>query len=101
MVFEHEDNIINDQNTAIKYIKEVEIPVSLNLGLCYLKCEQYHYAIKYCSNVLEKEEENDKALYRRGMAYLGIGEFNKARTDLKLAYDLTEGKDNNVIKGLK
>lgn len=35
------------------------------------------------------------------MSYLGIGELNKAKQDLKKAYDLTEGKDNAVILGLK
>lgn len=51
--------------------------------------------------MLEREEENDKALYRRGMAYLGIGELNKAKSDLMKAYNITEGKDTGVIKGLE
>jgi len=53
--------------------------VCLNLGLCYLKIEEFHYAIKYCCQVLDKDDENDKALYRRGMAYISIGELNKAK----------------------
>lgn len=81
----------------MRYIKDIEIPVALNLGLAYLKVEQFHYAIKYCTQVLEKDEDNDKALYRRGMAYLGIGEMGKAKQDLMSAYSLTEGKDVGVI----
>lgn len=96
MIFESDQGLIQDQETAIKFIKEIEIPVALNLGLCYLKTEQYHYAIKYCTQVLEKDDENDKALYRRGMAYLGIGELNKAKQDLMKAHNLTGGKDAGV-----
>lgn len=44
-----EDSLITDTETAVKYIFEIEVPVCLNLGLCYLKLGKYHYAIKYCS----------------------------------------------------
>ena len=100
MLFEHEDNLINDEQTAVKFIKEIEIPVCLNLSLCYLKVEQYHYAIKYSSQVLDKDEENQKALYRRGRGYMGVGEMNKARSDFNRALDLSNGKDQEVIKAL-
>jgi len=39
MLFENENNIIADHETAIKYIKEIEIPVCLNLSLSYLKID--------------------------------------------------------------
>lgn len=35
------------------------------------------------------------------MAYLGIGELNKAKMNLLRAHELTEGKDLNVINGLQ
>jgi tetratricopeptide (TPR) repeat protein len=56
--------------------------------------------VKYCSQALEREPENDKALYRRGLAYIGTGKINEAKADLLRAHDLTGGKDPNVIKGL-
>jgi len=37
---------------------EIEIPVQSNLGLAYLKTKHYHYAIKYCSLVIEKDANN-------------------------------------------
>ena len=67
------------------YIVDIELPVCLNLGLCYLKLNRYHHAINYCSQALDKDENNEKALYRRGLAYLNVGELNKARVDLQLA----------------
>ena len=51
--------------------------------------------------MIDKDENNDKAYYRRGMAYIAIGELNKAKSDLMTAYDLTDGKDQGIIAGLK
>jgi len=39
--------------------------------------------------VLDKDEYNEKALYRRGLAYLHLGELNKAKEDLLRAHDLS------------
>ena len=89
MLFESEEQLIKDPETAVKYIQKVELPACLNLGLCYLKTEQYHYAIKYCSQALDKDDTNDKAYFRRGVAYLNIGELNKAKYDLVKANELT------------
>lgn len=68
-------------------IKDVEMPVKLNLGLCYIKTEQYHYAIKYCSEVIDKNIPAkymvpgtlEKAFFRRGSSYLKIGDLQKAK----------------------
>jgi len=60
---------------AINLIRNVEIPVCLNLALCYMKTEQYHHGIKYCTQVLQKNLQPEmiqggvvsfeKCLYRR------------------------------------
>lgn len=51
--------------------------------------------------MLEKDLNNEKAFFRRGSSYLGIGELNKAKKDLMKAYELSDGKDANVINALK
>jgi tetratricopeptide (TPR) repeat protein len=89
MLFEGMNPIITDQDTVIKVVKEVEIPVFLNLALCYNKMHEYHYAIRYCTEALARNDRHDKAYYRRGMAYIGIGELNKAKQDLTMALELT------------
>lgn len=94
-------SLINDRETALRYILDIEIPVCLNLGLCYLKLGKYHHAINYCSQVLDKDDQNDKALYRRGVSYMNVGELNKARDDLLKANQLTLGKDGNVLRALQ
>lgn len=90
-------------------IKNVEIPVCLNLGLCYLKTDQHHYGIKYCTQVIEKnipakymaEGTLEKAHYRRGMCYFKIGDLTKAKEDFVKANDLADGKNGQVIQALK
>ena len=78
-----EDALIRDQETAVRYILEIEVPVNLNMGLCYLRIGKNHEAIYSCTQALDKDQtENEKALYRRGVAYMNIGELKKARKDL-------------------
>jgi tetratricopeptide (TPR) repeat protein len=99
MIFEDQSNNF-DQSVAIDLIKNVEIPVCLNLALCYIKTEKYHYAIKYCSQVLEKNFKAEqvqggvasleKALYRRGLSYFKIGDLRKAKADFLRANEIIE-----------
>jgi hypothetical protein len=51
LVFENDQDggLIKDQESAVRFIKDIEIPVCLNLGLAYNKTESYPYSIKYCS----------------------------------------------------
>lgn len=43
----------------------------------------YERVKEYCLKVLRKEGENFKALYRSGVAYYHLGDFNKALFYLK------------------
>ena len=62
MLQKNDVQLISDQETYKKYEREIEIPVCLNLALSYLKLKEYQLVIKYATQVLEKEEDNDKAL---------------------------------------
>lgn len=101
MLLKNEDHIISKEEEYKVFEKEVEIPASLNLSLCYLKVKDYQMAIKYSSDVLKKEPDNDKALYRKGLAHLGFGDIPKAKQELTRAHEITEGKDQNVVKALQ
>lgn len=73
----------------------------LNLALCNLKLGKNHEAIYYCSLALDRDDSNEKALYRRGVAYLNINELNKAKSDLIRADHLTDSDDINIRKALQ
>jgi len=64
---------------------------NLNAAQCYLSLKQYSDAASKASEVLSKDPDNMKALYRRGLARLRIGLTNDAKVDLMAAYK----KDNS------
>lgn len=54
----------------------------LNLCQCLLKLEEHVLALQQASAALEMEPGNAKALYRRGLARLGHGQYQQAKADL-------------------
>jgi tetratricopeptide (TPR) repeat protein len=96
-----DENLIQTREMACRYICDIEIPVCLNLALCYLKQGKYHYCINFCSQAIDKDCDNQKALYRRGVSYLNVGELNKSKGDLLRANDLAEGKDGAILLALQ
>ena len=78
-IFESQDEqLLNQADKAIQFVREIETPVSLNLALVYLKVGEYQHAIRYAGQVLQNEPQNSKALYRMGVAYNKIGKHEKA-----------------------
>lgn len=47
ILFESGEQVVTNRESAIKLIREVEIPTCLNLAHCFIKIGRYHYAIKY------------------------------------------------------
>ena len=82
------DPVITTKEQAVTFIKEIEVTCCTNLALCYNKMEQYHHAIKFASQAIEKDPENKKALFRMGIAYTQIGELEKARENLNKVVEL-------------
>ncbi|XP_045830312.1 peptidyl-prolyl cis-trans isomerase FKBP42 [Trifolium pratense] len=59
----------------------VKNPCHLNTAACLIKLNRYEEAIGQCSIVLSEDENNLKALFRRGKARAALGQTDAARED--------------------
>jgi cyclophilin family peptidyl-prolyl cis-trans isomerase len=66
-------------------LKEVFIPLYLNLALCCLKTQRFAETITSCGEVLEVDPKNVKALCRRASARIENQELGAAKRDLLVA----------------
>ncbi|KAH0620684.1 hypothetical protein JD844_021362 [Phrynosoma platyrhinos] len=66
---------------------------------CLLQAELVNYerVKEYCLKVLKKEGENFKALYRSGVAFYHLGDYNKALYYLNEARS-RQPTDTNVVR---
>lgn len=64
-------------------IESLRIILYNNLAGCHLVRENFEFVIDLCDKVLAKDENNVKALYRRGVAYGRLGNIEKSVPDLK------------------
>lgn len=55
----------------------------LNLALCFLRIKEFSQVVENCNKVIEIDESNEKALYRRGEARLLRNEFTLALEDFQ------------------
>ncbi|XP_023691810.2 tetratricopeptide repeat protein 9A [Paramormyrops kingsleyae] len=80
-------------------VENAELECYNSLAACLLQMELVNYerVKEYCLKVLCKEGENFKALYRSGVAYYHLGDFNKALHYLKESHK-QQPSDTNVIR---
>ncbi|XP_018301096.1 peptidyl-prolyl cis-trans isomerase FKBP4 [Mycetomoellerius zeteki] len=69
-------------------INNLRLALYNNMAICQLKRKNYQHVITLCTKVLNKDENNVKALYRRGVAYGNIGDNENATADLKAVLTL-------------
>lgn len=70
-----------------------------NLASCYSKEKIFETVIELCNKVLVMEENNVKALYKRGVAYTETRDFEKAKNDLTKVLELdADNKNNKTVK---
>lgn len=59
-----------------------------NRAMCHLQLNQFDSAAADCSKALEKDPKNEKARYRRAQAFVGLGSFAPAFSDIRLVLQL-------------
>ncbi|KAG8449495.1 hypothetical protein GDO86_016221 [Hymenochirus boettgeri] len=80
-------------------VENIEVDCYNSLAACLLQAELVNYerVKEYCLKVLKKEGENFKALYRSGVAFYHLGDYEKALHYLKEAKS-RQPTDTNVIR---
>ena len=66
-------------------IAALGLSVNLNLALAFLKLEKPRKTLELCDKVLATDPENVKAIYRAGLAWMSIGDIDKAQAWLQNA----------------
>ncbi|CAL5206109.1 unnamed protein product [Lathyrus oleraceus] len=95
--FVSEDGSFGDDEQ--KLAKSLRLSCWLNGAACCLKLNDLTGAIKFCTQVLDVEFHNVKALYRRAQAYIETGDFLLADVDIKKALEVDP--QNREVKVLK
>ncbi|XP_066492836.1 tetratricopeptide repeat protein 9A [Tiliqua scincoides] len=82
-----------------RLLESVEVDCYNSLAACLLQAELVNYerVKEYCLKVLKKEGENFKALYRSGVAFYHLGDYNKALYYLQEARS-RQPADTNVVR---
>nr|XP_057912301.1 tetratricopeptide repeat protein 9A [Doryrhamphus excisus] len=80
-------------------MENAELECYNSLAACLLQMELVNYerVKEYCLKVLHKEGKNFKALYRSGVAYYHLGDYQKALFYLKESHK-QEPSDTNVVR---
>eukprot|EP01095_Lingulamoeba_sp_RSL-Kostka_P006790 TRINITY_DN214_c2_g1_i1.p1 TRINITY_DN214_c2_g1~~TRINITY_DN214_c2_g1_i1.p1 ORF type:complete len:250 (-),score=101.54 TRINITY_DN214_c2_g1_i1:170-919(-) len=79
---------------------ELYISTFSNMAAVHLKLLEYKKCVNDCNKVLDRDENNVKALYRRGCAYLKIKDLDAAQEDLEniISIDPNNGSAKKQLK---
>eukprot|EP00462_Mataza_sp_D1_P001798 CAMPEP_0175097478 /NCGR_PEP_ID=MMETSP0086_2-20121207/5307_1 /TAXON_ID=136419 /ORGANISM="Unknown Unknown, Strain D1" /LENGTH=189 /DNA_ID=CAMNT_0016370989 /DNA_START=25 /DNA_END=594 /DNA_ORIENTATION=- len=81
-------------------IDAIQLSANLNATQCYLKLNDPARALKFANKALELDQQNIKALFRRGLAFAGLRDNDSAERDLAQALALSPN-DTGIQKTLK
>jgi len=90
----------NDESEVTSFsediVRDIQLPVLLNLALCALKLGMLRKAESFCDFALQTElgKSSSKAYFRRGRARMLMGSYVAARTDLEKASELLTSSDD-------
>ncbi|XP_022761817.1 peptidyl-prolyl cis-trans isomerase FKBP62-like isoform X3 [Durio zibethinus] len=90
---EYDSSFSDEEKQQTKLLK---VTCNLNNAACKLKLKDYKEAEKLCTKVLELDNRNVKALYRRAQAYIQLVDLDLAEVDIKKAMEIDP--DNRDVK---
>jgi tetratricopeptide (TPR) repeat protein len=79
---------LNKANTGDEQVKALLVSLHTNLSMVCFKQNKHKQSRDVASKALEVDSENVKALFRRAVAFRKLGDFDKAKVDLKFALQL-------------
>lgn len=80
-------DVTGDDNIA--KLNPIAVSCNLNIAACKLKILDFRAAIESCSEALEIDPSNTKALYRRAQGWQGLKDYEQALEDLKKGHEFT------------
>lgn len=77
-------------------LNEQKLPILLNYSLSKFNLGEYYVCIEHTNTILEHQDTNVKALFRRGKAHAAIWNFDEARQDFKRCMELDPHLESEV-----
>lgn len=79
-------------------LDDMKTPFLLNLAQVKLTQGEYYDCIKYTDEVLKRDPENIKALFRRAKAHAGVWNLNDAKKDFKRCLEFDRNMAKTIAK---
>lgn len=89
--------LLKNESDADPTVCQVRVALLSNLSLCHLKTQEFDVAVQVATEALSINPRFPKALYRRALALVELGELTKAADDVSQLISLKE-VDQMVIK---
>ncbi|XP_059171715.1 AH receptor-interacting protein-like [Physella acuta] len=83
-----------------KRLDEMKRPLLLNYSQCKLLTHDYYPVITHTTDVLERDPDNIKALFRRGKAHAAVWNLKEAQKDFARVVELDSSLESAVKKEL-
>ncbi|GFS09792.1 peptidylprolyl isomerase [Elysia marginata] len=83
-----------------KKLDDLKRPLLLNFSQCKLLTRDFYPVITHTTDVLARDPDNEKALFRRGKAHAAVWNVTEARQDLLRVVELNPKLDGVVHKEL-